>query len=108
MKRPTDPAVAAAKVGRVIKRRTTAKQRRERREQHRGDDNDDPDNDPNVEADASSVRTFCKRNGIGIPYFYKMKAQGLAPVMMRVGGRVLISKESAAGWRAEREQATAA
>ena len=57
------------------------------------------------EADAYSIGEFCKRHRISPQMFYKMTYK---PVVFRVGTRVLISKESAARWRAEREHATAA
>jgi hypothetical protein len=53
------------------------------------------------DADAFSVAEFCRRHGISLQLFYKLKDQ--MPVTMRVGTRVLVSKESAARWRAERE-----
>ena len=40
--------------------------------------------------------------------FYKLVTQGQAPATFRVGTRVLVSKESAARWRAEREAAAEA
>jgi hypothetical protein len=58
------------------------------------------------DADAFSVAEFCRRHGISLQLFYKLKNQ--MPVTMRVGTRVLISKEAAAAWRRERETATAA
>jgi hypothetical protein len=51
--------------------------------------------------DAFSVEEFCARHGISVQLFYKLKAQ--MPATFRVGTRVLISKEAAARWRAERE-----
>ena len=44
---------------------------------------------------------FCKRHGISPQLFYKFKNQ--MPATFRVGTRVLISREAAARWRAERE-----
>ena len=60
------------------------------------------------DADAYSVQEFCARHSISPQLFYKLKPQGLMPVTFNVGTRVLISKEAAAAWRREREQATAA
>jgi hypothetical protein len=54
-------------------------------------------------ADAYSVAEFCRRHGISIQLFYKLKNQ--MPVTFRVGTRVLISREAAAAWRREREAA---
>jgi hypothetical protein len=55
--------------------------------------------------DAFSVEEFCKRHGISVQLFYKLKAD--MPTTFRVGTRVLISKEAAARWRAARELAVA-
>jgi hypothetical protein len=52
--------------------------------------------------DAFSVAEFCRRHRISVQAFYKHKTE--MPAMFRVGNRVLISKESAARWRAAREQ----
>jgi len=35
--------------------------------------------------------------------FYNLEKIGQAPRIMRVGGRVMVSKEAAADWRRERE-----
>jgi hypothetical protein len=56
------------------------------------------------EADAFSVAEFCKRHRISPQLFYKFKAD--MPGTFRVGTRVLISRESAARWRAQRERAS--
>src|SRR5262245_2263729 len=55
--------------------------------------------------DAFSVEEFCRRHGISVQLFYKLKTE--MPTTFRVGARVLISKESAARWRAAREFAVA-
>jgi hypothetical protein len=60
------------------------------------------------DADAYSVDEFCARHRISPQLFYKLKPQGLMPVTFNVGTRVLISKEAAAAWRREREQAARA
>ena len=57
-------------------------------------------------ADAYSVDEFCARHRISPQLFYKLKPQGLMPVTFNVGTRVLISREAAAAWRRERENAT--
>ena len=59
-------------------------------------------------ADAFSVGEFCARHRISPQLFYKLKPQGLMPVTFNVGTRVLISREAAATWRRERENATQA
>ena len=56
------------------------------------------------EADAFSIAEFCKRHRISPQLFYKFKAD--MPVTFRIGTRVLISREAAARWRAQRERAS--
>jgi hypothetical protein len=58
--------------------------------------------------DAYSIHDFCARHGISPQLFYKLKPLGLMPVTFSVGARVLISREAAAAWRRERENATQA
>ena len=60
------------------------------------------------ETDAFGVAGFCRRHGLSLPMFYKLASQGLAPQTFRVGVRKLISREAAAAWRREREEASAA
>jgi hypothetical protein len=58
--------------------------------------------------DAYSIHDFCARHGISPQLFYKLKPLGQMPRTFNVGTRVLISKEAAAAWRREREQAAQA
>ena len=53
--------------------------------------------------DAYSVSEFCARHRISVQLFYKIRKQ--MPPTFNLGTRVLISKEAAAAWRREREQA---
>ena len=55
------------------------------------------------DVDAYSVEEFCRRHRISVQTFYKHR--DLMPATFRVGSRVLISREAAAAWRREREQA---
>jgi len=55
------------------------------------------------DVDAFSVAEFCRRNGISVQLYYKMREH--MPPTFRVGGRVLISKDAAAAWRRQRETA---
>jgi diketogulonate reductase-like aldo/keto reductase len=55
------------------------------------------------EMEATSIETFCRRHGISVASYYNLRAQGLAPREAFVGGRRLITKESAARWRRDRE-----
>jgi len=63
---------------------------------------------PTGDADAYSLPEFCERHRISLQLFYKLMQQGLAPATFHVGTRVLVSREAAARWRAEREAADAA
>ncbi len=56
-----------------------------------------------MEKDAYSIVEFCQRHGFSRASFYNLEKDGEAPRMMRVGGRILISKEAAADWRRARE-----
>jgi len=58
------------------------------------------------DADAYSIDEFCARHRISVQLFYKNRKQ--MPRTFNVGTRVLISKEAAAAWRCEREQAAQA
>jgi predicted DNA-binding transcriptional regulator AlpA len=55
---------------------------------------------------ALSIRQFCQAHSISEDFFYKLKRQGEAPRLMKVGARTLISMEAAAEWRRDREAAT--
>ena len=55
------------------------------------------------DADAYSIDEFCARHRISVQLFYKNRNQ--MPRTFNVGTRVLISKEAAAAWRRQREQA---
>jgi hypothetical protein len=63
---------------------------------------------PFDDADAYSIEEFCRRHRFSVPQYYKLRQERLTPAEFRVGTRVLISKEAAARWRAEREAALAA
>jgi hypothetical protein len=67
-----------------------------------------PGGPPAGEADAYGLAEFCARHRISLQMYYKLAQQGLAPQTFNVGSRVLVSKEAAARWRAEREAASAA
>lgn len=55
------------------------------------------------EKDAFSIPEFCRRIGISASFYFAESREGRGPRVMRVGHRVLISKEAAADWRRERE-----
>jgi hypothetical protein len=48
---------------------------------------------------ALSIKMFCEQNSISRNLFYTLKKEGLAPKIMTVGKRRLISVEAAAEWR---------
>jgi hypothetical protein len=56
---------------------------------------------------AFSIQEFCDAHRISRSQYFELKKQGLTPVEMKVGHRRLISFESAATWRAQREAAAA-
>ena len=55
---------------------------------------------------ALSIPEFCDAHGISEGFYFKLKKQGKGPREMKVGARTLITLESAAEWRCERENAT--
>jgi predicted DNA-binding transcriptional regulator AlpA len=58
------------------------------------------------ESDAYSILEFCRRHGLSRSAFYNALKAGEGPRLMRVGTRVMISREAAAEWRRDREAAT--
>jgi hypothetical protein len=62
---------------------------------------------PGVGRFALSIPEFCESFGISEAFYFKLKRQGLGPVEMKVGQRILISLEATAAWRAQREAAAA-
>jgi hypothetical protein len=62
---------------------------------------DDADKRP--DPDAFAIRQFCQNYGFSVAHYYRLRELGQAPVEMKVGGRILISKASAARWVRERE-----
>jgi hypothetical protein len=63
--------------------------------------------DKEQERDAYRIPEFCVRHGFSQAKYFQLKLSGEGPREMRVGKRVLISKESAAEWRRSREAAAA-
>jgi len=60
-----------------------------------------------MDKDAFSIFEFCLRHGISRSAFYNAIKAGQGPRLMKVGARVMISREAAEQWRREREQDTA-
>jgi hypothetical protein len=101
--RPLDPAVEARTRGQFAGSANSRADRRHHERQHRI--RGPPDDDGDV-PDAYSIKTFCSRHDISEAFFHKLRALGLGPVVMKVGTRTLISRESAAEWRRAREAET--
>lgn len=55
-------------------------------------------------ADVLTVDEFCLTHKICRATFYNLQKQNLAPAIMRVGSRVLVSQEAAAAWRRKMEE----
>lgn len=53
---------------------------------------------------ALTVDEFCLAHRICRATFYNLLKRGVAPAVMRVGSRVLISQEAAADWRRNMEE----
>jgi hypothetical protein len=61
---------------------------------------------PPIQPMAYSIPQFCEAHVISIDTYFRMQRAGFGPVTMKVGGRTLISVESAAKWRRDRESRT--
>jgi predicted DNA-binding transcriptional regulator AlpA len=59
-----------------------------------------------VEKQSFSIQHFCITHGISRATFYNLIKKHLAPRLMKVGKRTLISAEATAEWRARMEQKT--
>lgn len=59
-----------------------------------------------TDTDAYSITTFCARHGFSRAGYYNLPPDE-RPREMRIGNRVLISREAAADWRRERENLAA-
>lgn len=57
---------------------------------------------------AFTIKDFCARHGISVPFYYSLRKLGEGPTEMIVGARVLVSYEAAEEWRREREKVAAA
>ena len=62
---------------------------------------------PPVARAAFTVREFCTAYRISEDMFWKMRRNGWAPALMKVGTKVLISTAAAEQWKREREAAGA-
>jgi predicted DNA-binding transcriptional regulator AlpA len=50
-----------------------------------------------------SVPEFCQAFRISVPFYYKLRRQGLGPREMKLGSRAVISMAAANEWITERE-----
>ncbi|MBO0715834.1 MAG: hypothetical protein J2P55_00665 [Rhizobiales bacterium] len=57
------------------------------------------------EAGAYTIAEFCKAYRLSPAMFYKLRANGEGPDVMKVGSRTLISIEAATRWHRDRERA---
>jgi predicted DNA-binding transcriptional regulator AlpA len=55
---------------------------------------------------ASSIQQFCDAHDLSRSMFYKLRKAGLAPRIMKVGKRTLITDEASADWRRTMEART--
>ena len=61
---------------------------------------------PIIASDAlQSVPEFCEENGISKAFFYKLKAQGKAPKIVKLGSLSKITPEARLEWRQQLNQA---
>jgi hypothetical protein len=59
-----------------------------------------------IDPDAYSIREFCERHNISTSFFHKLRHQGLGPRTLRLGSRVLITREAAKAWRKRHVEAS--
>jgi hypothetical protein len=52
---------------------------------------------------AYSIHEFCFAHRISVDHYFKLQRLGFGPDVMKAGTRTLISVESAARWREQRE-----
>lgn len=50
-----------------------------------------------------TIAEFCASHRIGQSKYYELRDAGMGPDEIRLGGKVLITQESAARWRAARD-----
>jgi hypothetical protein len=56
---------------------------------------------PAEDADAFSILEFCRRHGFSRPHYYRLRELGLTPDEIKLGTRVVITREAAEAWRRE-------
>jgi predicted DNA-binding transcriptional regulator AlpA len=60
-----------------------------------------------MDKDADDIPTFCHRNNLSRSALYNAWKAGRGPRIMRIGRKVLITREAAEQWRRQCEQASA-
>jgi hypothetical protein len=65
-----------------------------------------PQTERSIPALALSIHEFAAAHNLSIDSYFRMARAGIGPQTMKIGARTLISIESAADWRRERERAT--
>ncbi len=53
--------------------------------------------------EAYSIVEFCRLHSVSRSLFYRMLKQGIAPHIIKIGRRTLITREAATAWRASME-----
>lgn len=56
-----------------------------------------------MELEAFTIDEFCRAHKFSRASYFNLKKDGCGPREMRVGTRVIISREAAADWRRDRE-----
>jgi hypothetical protein len=98
--RPVDPVVVAKERGVVLREQARKPTRRGRGEPQQA--RAPPDQL------AFSIEQFCQAHAFSVSMFFKLKAQGLGPRVIKLGTRTLITAEAAREWREARAAETAA
>src|SRR5688572_16501801 len=55
------------------------------------------------DCDTYTIASFCLRHQMSVAFFHKMRVMGIGPSLMKVGGRVYVSKKAAEEWREKME-----
>ena len=110
MTHPADPDVEAASRGVVIKQGRAcprgASGRPKRKKGRKKKRNLSAASHP--DAEAYGIDEFCRRHAISRPTYNRLREDGRGPREIKLGQRVLISREAAAAWRQQMEAETAA
>lgn len=60
-----------------------------------------------MEQQAYSIMEFCQMHGISRSYYFLIRRDGRGPRELRLGRRVLITRDAAADWRITHEREAA-